>query len=114
MREWPPFVFDGVEYMRGSAGSLILACPVCGDEHFREPINYFWSLYSDNKAWMERGQKNYWGAPEWHKCVECPERTQMEPIRMDELESRWKPFWRSLGHIVAEEGRQLERVTSTI
>lgn len=89
------FNFDGVEYLRGSAGSLILACPTCGQEHFRDPMNYFWSLVPKNKEWMDRGQTNYWGDPSWHKCFEC--KTQMEPIRADELEGRWKPFWRSLG-----------------
>ena len=94
------FTFDSVEYLTGSAGSLILACPKCGKEHFREPENYFWSLIPENKAWIERGQKNYWGDPSWHQCLFC-ESSQMEPIRIDELESRWKPFWLSLGHTVS-------------
>ena len=86
---------NGVAYLLGTAGSLILACPKCGEEHFRPSENYFWGLVPENKAWIERGQKNYWGDPSWHKCGTC--RTQMEPIRVDELESRWKPFWLSLG-----------------
>lgn len=94
------YEFQGVKYLLGSAGSLILACPKCGEEHFREPENYFWSLVLRNEAWLDKGQKNYWGDPSWHKCMTC--KTQMEPIRTDELESRWKPFWRSLGHKVTE------------
>ena len=89
------FEFQGVQYLLGSAGSLILACPKCGEEHFRDPDNYFWGLVPENKDWIARGQKNYWGDPSWHKCITCE--AQMEPIRIDELESRWKPFWRSLG-----------------
>lgn len=92
------YTFDNVEYLCGSAGSLIIACPKCGDECFREPENYFWSLVPKNAAWLARRQKNYWGDPAWHKCIMC--RTQMEPICMDELDSRWKPFWLSLGHEV--------------
>lgn len=97
-----PFVFDGVEYLLGTAGSLIMACPKCGEEHFREPENYFWSLVPENKAWLDRGQKNYWGDPSWHKCMTC-DNQQMEPILVDELESRWQPFWRSLGWLPAKD-----------
>ena len=74
-------VIDGVAYLLGSAGSLILACHKCGEEHFREPSNYFGPKPS--------------GDPAWHKCFSCG--TQMEPIRIDELDSRWRPFWRHLG-----------------
>ena len=91
-----PFVFGGVEYLRGSAGSLVLTCPKCGEEHFREPENYFWSLYPKNAAWLARGQRNYWGAPEWHKCMSCEPEVQMEPIKTDELDTRWIPFWDAL------------------
>lgn len=97
MAERKTYEFQGVEYLLGSEGSLILACPKCGKQFFREPENYFWSLDPKNKAWLERGQINYWGDPSWHICF-CD--TQMEPIRLDELETRWKPFWRSLGHLV--------------
>ena len=95
------FEFQGVEYLLGTAGSLILACPKCGREHFREPENYFWSLVPENKARIEQGQKNYWGDPSWHVCMVCD--TQMEPIRINELEARWKPFWRSIGHTVTDD-----------
>ncbi len=69
---------DSVEYVLGTAGSLILCCPNCGEEHFREASNYF-------------GPN---GQPDWHKCFTC--KTQMEPIRVDEIESRWKPFWNKI------------------
>jgi len=84
MSNFLPIEVDGVEYAVGSAGSLILACPKCGQEHFRSTSNYFGPT----------------GQPNWHKCYNC--QTQMEPIRIDELESRWKPFWRSLGFEVYE------------
>jgi len=70
-----PFVNNGVEYLVGTAGSLILCCPKCGEEHFRAPENYF-------------------DHPSWHRCYTC--KTQMEPVRIDELKSRWRPFWKSL------------------
>ena len=68
-------VIDEVEYLLGSAGSLVLCCPKCGEEHFRRASNYF-------------GPN---GQPDWHKCYAC--KAQMEPVRIDELYSRWKPFW---------------------
>lgn len=104
------YEFQGVAYLCGSAGSLILACPKCGEEYFREPDNYSWSLVLENKAWLDKGQKNYWGDPSWHKCMTC--KTQMEPIRMDELDSRWKPFWRSLGHTVTESSNARDDAAS--
>ena len=95
------YVLDDIEYLTGSAGSLVLACPACGEEQFREPMNYFWSLVPENKAWMAKGQTNYFGDPSWHKCMSCG--TQMEPIRTDQLETRWNPLWRSLGHQIRGE-----------
>ena len=83
MHTFPPLEHDGTKYLCGSAGSLILACPKCGEEHFRDPANYFGPT----------------GQPNWHRCFSC--QTQMEPIRMDELEARWKPFWQGLGFTVA-------------
>jgi hypothetical protein len=73
--------YNGVEYHTGTAGSLILCCARCGEEHFRDPLNYF-------------------GNPERHTCMTCRPKQQMVPIRMDELESKWKPLWRSLGILV--------------
>ena len=61
------------EYLRGSAGSLILACDVCGEERFRER------------------------ASPLETCWKCGPTKVMVPIRLDELETKWKPFWRSLG-----------------
>jgi hypothetical protein len=37
----PPFIHDGVAYARSRSGCLLLCCPKCGEEHFREPGNYF-------------------------------------------------------------------------
>lgn len=70
----------GIRYLCASAGGLILACSKCGEEHFREASHYF-------------------GQPAcWELCLTC--QTQMEPIRVDELETRWYPFWHSLGHVI--------------
>lgn len=98
------YIFNDVEYLKGSAGSLILACPKCGEEHFREPENYFWSLVPENQEWMKREQKNYWGDPSWHKCFNCE--TQMEPIRVDELNTKWRPLWKSLGFKLSKTGEE--------
>ena len=69
------FKHDEVEYLAGNAGSLILACEKCGEEHFRGG--------------------EYFNHPEWETCFTC--RTPMAPIKIDELETKWKPFWLSLG-----------------
>ena len=74
------FAHDGVEYLLGSAGSLILACSKCGEEHFRDSNDYF------------RHPLNC------EQCFAC--HNDMAPIRMDELETVWKPFWRGLGWAV--------------
>lgn len=74
---------DGIQYLLGSAGSLILACPKCGDEIFSRPEQYF--IGDDVTAKM--------------KCFSC-RLALLEPINMTELETRWKPFWQSLGHEV--------------
>lgn len=42
--------FDSDGYLRGTAGSYVLSCVVCGNDHFRERIN---------------GQ----GDPSW--CIDC-------------------------------------------
>jgi hypothetical protein len=74
-------VVQGVEYLLGSAGSFIIGCERCGAEHFREAHEYF-------------------AHPEWYNCFTCKPRQQMVPIRVDELETKWKPLWRSLGYAV--------------
>ncbi len=91
MVEHHTLTVDGVEYVLGSAGSLILACDGCGQEHFRSPENYFGPPPA--------------GDPSWHRCWNpgCPKRTsnqnvalngnQLQPIRVDELESKWRPLW---------------------
>lgn len=63
---------NGVEYAIGTAGSLILACDVCGGERFRT-------------SWSEH-----------ETCSTCPNK-KMQPIRLDEMETKWRPLWRSLG-----------------
>lgn len=70
----------GVEYCVGSAGSLILGCPKCGEEHFRCKLTYHNRVISNNIN---------------ENCFSCGE--PMEAIRADELETKWKPLWKSLG-----------------
>lgn len=72
---------DGVEYLCGTAGSLIVACTVCGEEHFRD-FHYFYN-------------------PDWYQCFSG--HGQLVPIRMDELESKWYQLWESLGFQVNKD-----------
>ncbi len=69
----PPIMHDGVAYSSGTAGSLILSCQTCGTDRFRDPALYFQH------------------PPEWERCFKC--KTPMEPVRCDEIESKWKPIW---------------------
>jgi len=90
---------NGVKYEVGTAGSLVLACPKCGEEHFRDPDHYIWS--EEDRAYNEKIKALGWVSgfkSEFDRCFTC--RTPMEPIRIDEIETRWKPFWKSLGHDV--------------
>ena len=91
------YEINGIKYLLGTAGSLILACPQCGEEYFRNPSDYVWTneQMEANPALKMRGL----GKHEFDICFAC--KTRMEPIRLDELESRWKPFWKSLGHEVS-------------
>ena len=68
-----PITVDGVEYATGSAGSLQLCCPKCGTDRFRHARNYF--THPAN----------------WERCYECG--TTMEPVKMAEVENKWKPLW---------------------
>jgi len=62
-------------YCLGSGGSFMVACPKCGDEHFREASDYF-------------------GHPEWYKCFNANcEHENLLPVRFAEIESFWKPLW---------------------
>jgi uncharacterized Fe-S center protein len=63
---------DGVVYCLGIAGSFLLSCPSCGRDRFRQEVPNI----------------------EYESCLGCG--TQMEMVRADELETRWKPFWRSI------------------
>lgn len=74
---------DDVDYLAGSAGGAIVACPRCGQEHFREPMNVWGG--------------GAFGHISWHVCLTCEPRSQMEAIRMDELLTRWFPFWEAKG-----------------
>jgi len=69
-------VHDGVEYATGSAGSLHLSCPNCGRDRFRHALNYF-SHPAD-----------------WERCFDCGR--VMEPVKMSEIESKWKPLWNKI------------------
>lgn len=76
---------DGVRYQVGSAGSLILGCPKCGEEHFR---NYH---------------------SEHERCFTC--RVPMEKIALRDLKTKWAPLWEASGcRIVPVEERRAQRL----
>jgi hypothetical protein len=37
--------------------------------------------------------KDNWFHPEWEACWTCKPRTILEPVRIDELDTKWKPLW---------------------
>lgn len=57
------------EVAKGTAGSMILSCPNCGRDCFRQIVHNI----------------------EWEICRKCS--TQMEFVLKKDLETRWKPFW---------------------
>jgi hypothetical protein len=63
---------DGLRYQLGSAGSFILACPTCGEEHFRE---------------IPR--------PEWERCFTC--HGPMELLTVERSESHYHALWLAQG-----------------
>lgn len=67
-RELPFVEVDGVRYLLGTAGSLILACEWCGAEHFRDA--------------------GYFSHPEWETCFNCRPRVTMMPLPLSILD-RW-------------------------
>ena len=67
-------VVDGMEYLLSSGSRFIIACPKCGEETFRDSLAR-------------------------EACWTCQNGQQKEAIRVDELESRWKPLWRSMGRL---------------
>lgn len=91
---------DGVEYRLGSAGSLLLCCPECGADHFRDAEHYF-------------------EHPEWHTCVACSmligKRVHVEPVKVADL-ARWRAFWDALdfrdaiGDAFVKDGQLVEMV----
>ena len=60
----------GNGYLLGSAGSYILACRQCGHERFR-------------------------GTLDIEHCWDC--RVPLEPIKVSDLDSFWRPFWNKKG-----------------
>jgi hypothetical protein len=64
----------GTDYLAGSFGSLVLSCPCCGRDRFRAP-----ELYFDLPD------------PKWEKCFSCE--TVMEPVRVSDIETKWRPIW---------------------
>ena len=94
------YEIEGVKYLRGSAGSLILACPKCGEEHFRDPDSYMWS--AEEREANDELKNRGLGKCEFDKCYTCG--TRMEPVRIDELQTRWIPFWESIDRGTASEG----------
>ena len=76
-----PFVeINGVRYQLGSAGSLILGCPKCGEEHFRQcGEEHFRTYHSPNEY-----------------CFTC-HKQPMEPIALKDLTTKWDPLWIAKG-----------------
>lgn len=74
-------IFDGVEYLAGTAGSLILSCPIGGDDRFRDGHDYFL-----------RGSK---GAGN-EMCFCCEPSVRMEPVKIADLEAKWHPLWKAI------------------
>lgn len=75
-----------IRYQLGSAGSIILACPKCGEEHFR-------GYHSTHD-----------------RCFTCPNQP-MEMVALKDLETKWHPLWLAKGsRIVSVEERRAERL----
>lgn len=70
----------GESYETGSAGSLLLSCPSCGRDRFRQ-----------------RHEKTL-DHLEWEICFGCG--TQLEAVKTSELTNRWIPFWESCDSIL--------------
>jgi hypothetical protein len=81
-----PFIEqNGVRYLLGSAGSLIVACPKCGEEHFR-----------DRRSEHER-------------CFTCC--GPMEMVALADLRAKWDPLWEASGiPIIPVNARRAQRL----
>ena len=71
---------DGVRYLAGSAGSLVISCRRCGVEQMMNARSWF----------INAGGR----LPGIEYCTNCDRSETLEPVRMDELYDRWLPFWR--------------------
>jgi len=69
---------DGVPYLAGSGGSLIVSCRRCGVEQMMGA-----------RAWFINERQS-----DLIDCSSCNRPGTIEPIRMDELHDRWLPFWK--------------------
>ncbi|HEY7493785.1 MAG TPA: hypothetical protein VIH59_22090 [Candidatus Tectomicrobia bacterium] len=69
-------LWEGEDYVLGSAGSLVLCCPACGAERFRDSGSYF-------------------AHPTWYRCWARPH-ALLGPIKVAELATRWQPLWQRL------------------
>lgn len=69
---------DGVPYLAGSAGSLVVSCRRCGVEQMMGA-----------RAWFINERQ-----PDLIDCSNCNRPGTIEPVRMDELHDRWLPFWK--------------------
>lgn len=82
--ELPYWERDGVRYCLGSEGSMILGCPKCGEEHFRESIRH----------------------PE--NCFSC--HTRMEPLTFGNRD-KYIAIWTARGdHITTVDERKATRL----
>ena len=83
--------FQGVTYLTGTCGDLILVCPNCGNARLIKPDTYFLPAglgVSGHRCGVD--------CMLWYKGRNC--HTQMEPVRIDELESRLTPLRRNPNH----------------
>lgn len=69
---------DGVPYLAGSAGSLVVSCRRCGVEQMMKAKAWFITVGNTHISY----------------CTACNKREALEPVRMDELHNRWLPFWK--------------------
>lgn len=69
---------DGHQCLLGGVGSLVLACPKCGDESYRDAED--WKAMRPVES-----------------CAGCGPLHIKRPIRIDDLDRKWLPLWASNG-----------------
>lgn len=75
---------DDIEYLAGTAGSIILGCDHCGGERFRDPYHFF----------VNPGHRTL------ETCFGCTPGRAMLPIKISELETKWRPLWNRIDKVL--------------